>query len=167
MPATMAIYQTSDYRFLNLLFLGDDDRDYADLCQRLGRPDLGVDERFAVAANRQANNRELLAIFEEIFATRTLADWKEELATARGAWSPILTPEEIHEDPQTVANGFVRHVEYSDGGLCLPAPPIMFDEEAGNPDPAPDFGEHTEEILAELGCSADEISRLRAVGVVA
>src|SRR5262249_38512100 len=156
------IYQTSDYRFLNLLFLGDDDRDYADLCKHLGRPELGVDERFAVAGDRQAHNRELLAILGEIFATRTLAEWKEELATARGAWSPTLPPEGIYEDPQRAANGFVGHGEYSDGGLSLPAPPIMFDEEAGHPDSAPDFGEHTAEILAQMGCSADEISRLRA-----
>jgi crotonobetainyl-CoA:carnitine CoA-transferase CaiB-like acyl-CoA transferase len=166
-PATMAIYQTKDYRFLNLLFLGEDDRDYVDLCQHLDRPELGVDERFATAAERRVNNRELVRILEEIFASRTLPEWTARLATARGAWSPILTPEEIYEDPQTIANGFVRYVEYPGGGLNLPAPPIMFDEEAGNPDPAPDFGQHTEEILIEMGCSTDEITRLRASGVVA
>src|SRR5262249_59481269 len=109
-PATMAIYQTKDNRFLNLLFLGDDDRDYADLCKHTGHPDLGVDQRFALAADRQANNRELIAIFEEIFRNPTLPQWTEQLATARGAWSPILTPEEISKDPQTPPTGFVVYV---------------------------------------------------------
>src|SRR6202035_1379026 len=46
-PATMTAYQTRDNRFLHLLFLGDADRDFTDLCQHLGRPDLATDARFA------------------------------------------------------------------------------------------------------------------------
>lgn len=167
MPATMAIYQTRDHRFLNLLFLGDDDRDFADLCKHVGRPELASDDRFSSARYRVSNSRELMAILDEVFAGRTLPEWKEVLATARGAWSPIQTPEEIHEDPQTIANGFVRHVDYPDGGLDLPVPPILFDEEAGDPPRAPDFAEHTDAVLAELGCSTAEIDRLRTAGVVA
>ncbi len=165
--ATRSIYQTKDYRFLNLLFLGDDDRDFADLCERIGRPELVIDSRFTGAKQRVANSSLLMTILEEVFASRTLDEWRGILATARGAWAPIQTPEEIHEDPQTIANGFMRHVDYPGGGLDVPVPPIQFDEEAGDPPRAPDFAEHTDQILGELGCDADEIRRYREAGTIA
>ncbi|MCX7863598.1 MAG: CoA transferase [Novosphingobium sp.] len=165
--ATRSIYQTRDYRFIYLLFLGDDPRDYSDLCERIGRPDLVTDPRFADLCDRMANTAELIAIFEEVFAARTLAEWKEVLAEARGAWTFIQTHEELIEDPQVVANGYVRHIDYPDGGMHVPAPAIMFDEEAGIPRRAPDFAEHTDAILCGLGLSQAEIDRLREAGVVA
>lgn len=166
MTATRSIYQTKDYRFLNLLFLGDDDRDFTDLCERIGRPELIFDARFSDTKARSANSADLLEILEQVFASRTLAEWKDVLAEARGAWAPIQTPEEIPDDPQTIANGFLRHVDYPGGGLDVPVPPIQFDEEAGDPPRAPDFAEHTDGILTELGCDADEIRRYREAGTV-
>ena len=65
------------------------------------------------------------------------------------------------------ANGFLRHVDYPDGGLKLPVPPILFDEEAGDPPPAPDFGADTAEVLRSIGVDDTELERLRASGVVA
>ncbi len=164
--ATMFLYQTKDYRFINLLFLGDDDRDFVDLCQRMERPELATDPRFVGAKARQAHVPELTAIIEEIFATKTLEEWKVALAKARGAWGPIQTVEELASDPQTIANGFIRHVDYPGGGLNLPIPPILFDGEGGDPPRAPDYGEHTEEILGEIGCDPAEIERYRGSGVV-
>jgi crotonobetainyl-CoA:carnitine CoA-transferase CaiB-like acyl-CoA transferase len=165
--ALRSIYQTSDYRFIYLLFLGDDDRDHADLCQRIGRPELASDARFAEAKNRNANSAELTAILDEAISAKPLAEWKALLAEARGAWTVVQTPEEILEDPQTIANGFMRHVDYPGGGLRVPIPAIQFDEEGGDPQPAPDFAEHTDEILAQLGCNADDIRRYRDAGTVA
>jgi crotonobetainyl-CoA:carnitine CoA-transferase CaiB-like acyl-CoA transferase len=166
--AVRTIYQTRDYRFVNLLFLTDDDRDFADFCQRIGREDLAADERFRRRRERQANSDALFAVLEREFASRDFAEWKDILAKARGAWAPIQTPEEIYDDPQTIANGFVRPVEYPNGGsLKVPAPPILFDEEAGDPPPAPEFAAHTDEILTELGCDAATIERYRAAGTVA
>jgi crotonobetainyl-CoA:carnitine CoA-transferase CaiB-like acyl-CoA transferase len=165
-PATMTAYQTADNRFLNLLFLGDSDRDFADLAHHIGQPELGTDERFKTALARQANNETLMAIFDEAFAAKTLEEWKVVLVTAKGAWAPVQTPEEVYDDPQTLANGFLRHVDYPDGGLKVPVPPILFDEEAGDPPRAPDYGEHTDDILTELGVDAVGISRLRQAGVV-
>jgi crotonobetainyl-CoA:carnitine CoA-transferase CaiB-like acyl-CoA transferase len=165
--ATMSPYQTKDYRFIKLLFLGDDDRDFADLCHRIGRRDLLEDDRFAGAAARQANSEALLAILEEVFASRTFEDWKTVLAQARGAWTFVQTPEEVFSDPQTLANGFIQEIEYPNGPLRMPTPPILFDEGAGTPPRAPDFAEHTDEVLAELGCSAAEVAAFREARVVA
>ena len=164
--ALMSTYQTKDYRFLSLCFLGDADRDFVDLCTHLERPDLASDARFVHVNERIANSDTLLAILEECFASRTLAEWKDILATARGAWCPALTPEEILEDPQTLANGFVRYVDYPGGGVKLPIPPILFDEEGGDPPVAPDFAQHTDQVLSGLGCTREEIARLRDDGVV-
>ncbi len=166
LSAVRTIYQTRDYRFINLLFLTDDDRDFADLCQRIGREDLMADERFARSRERQANSNALQEIFEAEFSARDFTEWKDVLAKARGAWAPVQSPEEIYEDPQTIANGFLRHVDYPDGGLKVPVPPILFDEEAGDPPRAPDFAEHTDAILTELGCDADEIARYKQSGTV-
>jgi crotonobetainyl-CoA:carnitine CoA-transferase CaiB-like acyl-CoA transferase len=164
--AVRTLYQTKDCRFLNLLFLGDDDRDYVDLCQRIDRPELADDPRFARAAGRTENSAALIAILDEVFASRTLEAWKEALARARGAWAPVSTPEELIADPQTLANGFLSEVAYPDGPLKVPAPPILFDEEAGEAPRAPDFAEHTDEILQALGCTAAEIAGLRGGRVV-
>lgn len=164
--ALRSIYQTADYRFINLLFLGDDDRDYIDLCQRIGRPELASDPRFTDARGRMANSDAMMAIFDGLFATKTLAEWKAILVEARGAWAPVQTPDEIYDDPQAIANGFMRRVEYSGGGLSVPVPPILFNEEAGDPPRAPDFAEHTDQILVELGCDPADIEHYRRIGVV-
>ena len=163
----MNTYQTKDNRFLNLLFLGDSDSDWVDLCDHLGRPDLGTDPRFAHGADRMAHASRGTALLDEIFADKTLEEWKQILVSAKGAWSPVQTPEEMYTDPQVLANGFLRHVDYPDGGLKVPVPPILFDEEAGDPPRAPDFGEHSEEILSELGYAADDIARYKDAGIIA
>jgi crotonobetainyl-CoA:carnitine CoA-transferase CaiB-like acyl-CoA transferase len=69
--ATMTAYQTRDHRFVHLLFLGDADRDFADLCQHLGRQDLATDARFTSPACRSASRAELMAILDQIAALRS------------------------------------------------------------------------------------------------
>jgi crotonobetainyl-CoA:carnitine CoA-transferase CaiB-like acyl-CoA transferase len=160
------IYRTKDDRFISFSMLGDDDRDWVDFCQHMGRPDMATDPRWRTSADRNVNTREAVQIFDEIFAQKTFAEWKEILVTTRGAWAPIQKPVEIYDDPQTIANGFLREVQYPTGPIRLPVPPVLFDEEAGDPPPAPDFGEHTDEVLTELGVDATELARLRATGVI-
>lgn len=166
MPATMGSYQTKDYRFLYLCFLGDADADFVDLCEHLDIAEIGADDRFAGSAARVEHRAELREIFEKAFASRTFAQWKQELAHAKGAWGPVQTPEEVYDDPQTAANGFLRTVSYPTGPLTVPVPPILFNGDAGDPPPAPDFLAHTEEVLATVGVDGDELDRLRAAGAV-
>ncbi|HEX5588152.1 MAG TPA: CoA transferase [Acidimicrobiia bacterium] len=165
-PANMTQYRTSDGRFLSLLFLGDADRDWVDLCEHLDRPDLATDARFASAAGRVEHRADAVAILDEIFGSRTLDEWKVALVDTKGVWAPVQTPAEMYDDPQTIANGFLRHVDYPDGGLKVPVPPILFDEEAGDPPPAPDFAAHTDEVLRALGHSDDDIAARRASGAI-
>jgi len=165
--ANMGPYQTKDGRFLILGFLGDSQVEWVDLCEHLERPDLATDPRFSTSASRMENRKELMAILDEVFDGRTLAEWKKALLTAKGVWAPVQSPAEVYDDPQTLANGFLRYVDYPGGGLKVPVPPILFDEEAGDPPPAPDFGAHTDEVLSALGITGDEVARLRAAGTVA
>ncbi|MCB2048604.1 MAG: CoA transferase [Novosphingobium sp.] len=165
--ALISLYQTSDNRFIYLLFLTNDDRDFLDFCQRIDRPELASDPRFLGAKERSANAADLMAILDELFRQRSFEQWKDVLAKARGAWAPVQYPEELPSDPQVVANGYVRPVDGVAGELLMPAPALQFDGEAGNPPRAPDFCEHTDELLAGLGCDAAEVARLREAGVVA
>jgi crotonobetainyl-CoA:carnitine CoA-transferase CaiB-like acyl-CoA transferase len=164
---TMNQYRTKDDRFISLVFLNDHDVDWLDLCEHLDRNDLATDPRFATAADRYANRIDGVRTLDEIFGQRTLAEWKKILVTARGVWAPVQSPQEILDDPQTVANGFVGTVEDAQGTATLPASPVLFNEEAGEIKRAPDFCEHTTEVLEEANFSPDEIARYRQAGVIA
>ena len=160
-------YRTEDGRFIVLLMLGDDDRDWADLCDHVGRPDLAGDPRFRTSADRTANHQDGIAELSAAFAARTYDDWMVTLQTLRGVWAPQQSPAELLDDPQVQANGYLRPVDYPTGSIPMAAPAIQFDLEAGDPPAAPDFAAHTDEVLGELGLTLDDIARLRGSGVVA
>jgi crotonobetainyl-CoA:carnitine CoA-transferase CaiB-like acyl-CoA transferase len=160
-------YQTADGRFVMLSMLGDHQNEWLDFCEHIGRGDLAADPRFATAADRAAGSVELLGILDEVFAARTYAEWGRILVTLRGVWAPVQTASEMHNDPQAVANGMVTDVDYAAGTLSLVSPPVMFDSDPARATRAPEFGEHTDEVLASAGYPADAIAKLRESGVVA
>ncbi|TQM11236.1 CaiB/BaiF CoA transferase family protein [Pseudonocardia kunmingensis] len=160
-------YRTRDGRFIYLSLLGDADALWVDLCAHLGREDLADDPRFVHTADRRSNNLALMDEIDRIFSTRDYADWTTALNTTRGVWAGVQSTEEIHDDPQAIANRLIQEVDYPDGPLAMPTPPLMFDEDPGDIRRAPDFGEHTADVLAEAGYDDAEIARLRERGVVA
>ena len=83
-------------------------------------------------------------------------------------WAPVQNAEEMFHDPMAQANGMVRVPTNEPGTPVVVMPPVMFDEDAGPGNPAPDFGQHTDEILTEIvGLDATRIQELRASRVIA
>jgi crotonobetainyl-CoA:carnitine CoA-transferase CaiB-like acyl-CoA transferase len=157
-------YRTSDGRFLSLIML-ESDRYWADLCEHVGRPELAEDPRFVDAAARADHRVECNNLLDEIFAGHTLVEWKELLATAKGVWAVVQNAAELHADPQAVANGYLRPVDFGDGRqVTLVANPVQFDETPPDLVPCPEHGQHTEEVLLELGLDWDAIIAHKEAG---
>src|SRR6185503_10532352 len=98
-------YRTRDGRFIALVML-QADRHWADFCRHLGRPEWIDDPRYADAVLRRQNAASCVSDLEAVFATRTLAEWKQQLATLDAAWEPQQSVRELREDPQARANGY-------------------------------------------------------------
>lgn len=154
----VAQYRTKDDRFLQLVML-EADVHWPDLCRRIGRPDLVDDPRFSTMPLRAENSAACVAELERAFAARTLAEWKEALADATGVWAPVQGPREIPDDPQVQANAYVRTRRTANGEeYCAVSSPVRTDGATDELRPAPEHGEHTEEVLLELGCSWEQIA---------
>jgi crotonobetainyl-CoA:carnitine CoA-transferase CaiB-like acyl-CoA transferase len=162
----VGMYRTKDDRFITLmLFQGD--QLWPDLCTHLDRPDLVVDVRFKDNQARFDNRRECIQALRDIFASRTLEQWCARLQTMRGVWAPVQTPLEVHDDPQVLANDYLARLTTSSGAtVVVPTNPVQFDETAPAVSGAPAHGEHTDEVLLELGLSHDEIIEYKVSGAV-
>jgi formyl-CoA transferase len=158
-------YRTADDRWLYLVLM-QADRFWAELCQVMDRDDLLIDERFIDADVRFENREACVAELDLVFRSRTLDEWAQRFAGFSGVWAPAITPIEAHEHPQGIANGYLAEHVAGDGfKLKLVAPPAQFDEQPTVPQgPAPELGQHTEEVLLELGYSWDDIAELRDCG---
>jgi crotonobetainyl-CoA:carnitine CoA-transferase CaiB-like acyl-CoA transferase len=159
-------YRTKDGRHIQLVFL-EADRYWADLCRLIGREDLIDDPRFADLAARGEHLAECVAILDEEFARRSFAEWKDLLGDLDAPWAPVQAVEELIDDPQVVANGYIGEVSVPDGpSYRLPTVPVQFDGRPPAPTRAPEHGEHTEEVLLELGYDWVRIAELQAAKVL-
>jgi crotonobetainyl-CoA:carnitine CoA-transferase CaiB-like acyl-CoA transferase len=159
-------YRTRDGRWLFLNML-QPDRFWPDLCQHLGRPELVTDPRFADGKARFENRAECVRILDTIFAEHTVDEWRTRLANVEGVWAPMQSARELPDDPQAGANGYLPQVDAGDGKVfTLVANPVQFDEQPDTLRPAPDLGQHTEEILLELGLTWDDLAACKEAGAI-
>jgi crotonobetainyl-CoA:carnitine CoA-transferase CaiB-like acyl-CoA transferase len=158
-------YRTKDGRYIQLVFL-ESDRYWADFCHALGRADMIDDPRFVNLRARGKNKDACVAELEAEFGRRTFEECKQLLGALDVPWAPVQAVEELLDDPQVIANDYIGQVTV-DGGptYSLPTVPVQFDERAPELRAAPESGQHTEQVLLELGYSWDQIIELKDAGV--
>ncbi len=163
----MNYYRTGDGRLIQLMML-QADRFWPDVCRIVERPDMVDDPRFANSKARFENRVECIQELRKCFSSRPLAQWRERLATTAGVWAVLQTPAEVLDDPQVIANGYLRPVKTADGSFTynLVANPIQFDETPPDLVRAPDHGQDTDDICLELGLDWDQIIELKTSSVL-
>jgi len=142
---------------------------YERFCRAVGDDTLAADPRFATNDARLANYDDFRARVERTLATGTTAEWQERFERAQIAAGPVYEFDEVFADPQIKHLGLVTEVEQPGYGKArmLGFPVRASATPAAIRRPAPLLGEHTAEVLAELGISAEEIDRLVAAGAIA
>ncbi len=128
------------------------DRLWTKLCNILGKPELLTDPRFNTNGNRTAHVKELTAILNEVFSTKTIEQWMEVLEAAELPCAPINTVDKIVNDPQIKARNMIVELEHPVAGhLKMAGVPVKMSVTPGAVErPAPLLGQHTAELLKEI-----------------
>jgi crotonobetainyl-CoA:carnitine CoA-transferase CaiB-like acyl-CoA transferase len=142
------------------------DAEWRGLCAVLGKPEWIADPRFKTPAARSANAGERLTLVGEVLRSAGSAEWLERLDAADVPCAPILARGEVAANVQVVHNRLIEEVDQPGlGRVRQPRPAARFERtSAAIRGPAPAIGEHTQEVLGELGLSTAEIAALEASG---
>ena len=147
-------YKAGDERWFWLLGL-EGDRHWPGLVRAIDRVDLNEDERFATAVGRREHGAALVAELDETFAARTYEEWIERFDAHDVWWAPVQTLREVLADPQANAAGMFVEMAGIDGERYRSvATPVRFEpstDHVAQPGLVPTLGQHTAEVLAELG----------------
>jgi len=161
-------YETRDKRWLQLS-LAPPDPYWPAFCRAIEMEALEKDPRFDSVESRMENQSALFQILEEVFRKKNLAEWKERFDKVDLLWSPIQSPKEVITDPQVIENDIIVPFEHPEfGPIKVVSNPVkMSRTPAAIRRRAPEFSEHTEEVLLEMGYSWDDIAQFKARGIIA
>jgi len=162
-------YRCGDDKWICLGML-QPDRYWADFCRALGRAELAQDERFCNLRVRAANAAAAIDILDEIFATKPRQEWMRILRTSGDfIFTIVNSVDDLPTDPQVVANDYILDFDHPQFGKTqVVGIPVRLSETPGAVRlPAPEFGQHTEELLSQLlGYSWDQIAALKDQEVI-
>jgi crotonobetainyl-CoA:carnitine CoA-transferase CaiB-like acyl-CoA transferase len=159
-------YETKDEKYIFVAPIGNP-AFWERLCKKLGREDLIYNPKFETSVNRVQNRQELDEILKERFKQKNREEWLSILSTEVPC-APVYDLEELYSDPHVYENDMVWEVEHPRAGkLKLVANPVKLSKTPPRITlPPPLLGQHTEEILLDLGYSRDEIRILRDEKVI-
>lgn len=162
--ALLRMFPTSDGGHIQMV--GVPPQLWPGFCRAIDREDLINDERFNTLFMHPDDLEELKAIADAAFLTRPLDEWCERLAAEQQRFAPVRSHAEVLADDAAVENGYLfdaEHPEY--GHLRMVGNPIRLSATPAQPNiVAPDLGQHTEEVLLEVGFTWDDIAALQEEG---
>lgn len=158
-------YRCHDGRWLILTILNED-RHWPVMAKCIGRGDLLTDPRFVTSRDRLARAVELIAIFDEVFATKDRTEWRRILGDKGIVFDVVATAQDIPSDEQLIANDILVPFD-GDNALTVTSPIFMEGQEKVKPRRPPTVGQHTDEVLREAGYDEESIKKLRQDGAIA
>jgi len=160
-------YKCKDDKWIVIAHL-QPDRYWPNVCKAMGIEELEHDPKFSTIEARHDNGKELVAILDKKFATKTRDEWMKIFKKENVIYTPVQSSSEVFKDPQALANDYIIPVDHPVWGkIKMLGFPWTFQETpASVKREAPELGQHTEEILLELGYSWDDITELKSKEVI-
>jgi crotonobetainyl-CoA:carnitine CoA-transferase CaiB-like acyl-CoA transferase len=163
-PGIYAMFPTAD-GWIAIVGVAGPARDV--FYQTIGRPDLI--ERFSSMLYFDEEKAELFPILDEVFVTKTTAEWCRILGEAGMRFAPVRDHAAVADDPGVMVNGYITEVtdpETAQSSMVV-RPPVRFSDDVPRPRTViPELGQHTEEVLLEAGFTWDEIGELSSDGAI-
>jgi len=159
-------FKTEDNKYI--LIAAGNDRLYKMLCETIGKPELVTDPDYLTNDERVAHRETLIPILETALMEKPRDHWLEKLREKGFPCAPVYTIDEVFSDPQVQHRDMLVEMDHPSAGKIkqIGTPFKLAESKTKLTTPPPELGEHTMEILAEIGYSDEEIKALRLKGVI-
>ncbi|KAI0227455.1 Succinate--hydroxymethylglutarate CoA-transferase [Lamellibrachia satsuma] len=166
--APLQAFNTKDDGYM--MIAATNDKAYAELCKRIGLPEMASDKRYSTNALRVENRKSMISTMVDRFAEKTVSEWMELLENASFPYGPVNNIQQAFGDPQVLHNKMIQEIEHpTEGTLRVPGPAVRYSEFDTVLQMAPPLlGQHTDEVLSSLlEYDDDKIKQLKDNGYVA